>query len=90
MSFDHVMESRVMQVGIPSKEQEKKEKLLKEVTIKIGLKQKEDKERIVVEALLDSRAKRLVISSEFVRKNKFRKKKLERPIYEEYRWYFQS
>jgi len=34
-----------------------------------------------VEASLDSRATGLVISSEFARKNKFKKKKLERPIY---------
>ena len=31
--------------------------------------------------LLDSRVTRLVISSEFVRKYKFKKKKLDRPIY---------
>ena len=34
-----------------------------------------------MEASLDSRATGLVISSEFARKNKFKKKKLERPIY---------
>ena len=34
-----------------------------------------------MEASLDSRATDLVISSEFARKNKFKKKKLERPIY---------
>ena len=35
----------------------------------------------IVEALLDSRAIELVMSLEFVRKNKFKKKKLERSIY---------
>jgi len=35
----------------------------------------------VVEALLDSSATVLVMSSEFTRKNKFKKKKLDRPIY---------
>jgi len=45
------------------------------------LKQKKDEEGIVVKALLDSRAIGLVISEEFVRKHKFRKTKLERPIY---------
>ena len=34
-----------------------------------------------MEALLDNNITGLVISSEFVRKNKFRKKKLNRPIY---------
>ena len=34
-----------------------------------------------MEASLDSRATGLVISLEFARKNKFKKKKLERPIY---------
>jgi len=51
------------------------------VTVKIGLKQEEDKERIVTEALLDSRATGLVMSKEFVRKHKFRRMKLERPTY---------
>jgi len=34
-----------------------------------------------VEALLDSSATVLVISLEFMKKNKFKKKRLERPIY---------
>ena len=34
-----------------------------------------------MKALLDSGATGLVISSKFVRKNKFRKKKLDRPMY---------
>jgi len=45
------------------------------------LKQKKYKEEIVVEALLDSGMTELVISLEFARKNKFKKKKLDRPIY---------
>ena len=49
--------------------------------VKIGLKQKDDKEEIVVEVLLDSRVTGLVTSLEFTRKNKFRKKKLNRLIY---------
>jgi len=49
--------------------------------VKIGLKQKDNEEGIVVEVLLYSGMTELVISSEFARKNKFRKKKLERPIY---------
>ena len=45
------------------------------------MKQKEEEEGIVVEALLDSRATGLVMSEEFVRKHKFKRTKLERPIY---------
>ena len=59
----------------------RKEKLLREVTVKIGLNQEKDEEGIVAEALLNSGAIGLVISSEFARKNKFRKKKLDRLIY---------
>jgi len=57
------------------------------VIVKIGLKQEDDKERIIVKALLNSRATGLVMSLEFARKNKFKKKKLERSIYEKYRQY---
>jgi len=51
------------------------------VTIKIVLKQEEDEEEIVVEMLLDNSATELIISLEFVRKNRFKKKRLERLIY---------
>jgi len=70
-----------MQVEIPSKEEKKKEKLLREVMVKIGLKQEDDKDGITMETLLDSGATGLVMSLEFTKKNKFKKKKLERPIY---------
>jgi len=60
---------------------EKKEKLLREVTVKIILKQEEDEEGIVVEVLSDSGVTGLVMSSEFARKNKFRKKELDKLIY---------
>jgi len=49
--------------------------------MKIRLKQKDDDEGIVVKALLNSGVTGLVMSSEFVRKNKFKKKKLDRLIY---------
>ena len=49
--------------------------------MKIRLKQKDNEKGIVVEMLLDSRMTELVISLEFARKNKFRKKKLDRLIY---------
>ena len=60
---------------------EKKEKYLKEVTVKIGLKQEEEEEEIVTEALLDSGVTGLVMSEEFAKKHKFRRTKLERPVY---------
>ena len=61
--------------------EEKKEKYLREITVKIGLKQKEEEEGIVVDALLDSGATGLVMSEEFARKHRFRRTKLERLIY---------
>ena len=76
-----VLMGRVMQVEISNKEKEKKEKLLREVIVKIGLKQKDKDDRITVEVLLNSRVTRLVVSLEFARKNKFKKKKLNRLIY---------
>jgi len=48
--------------------------------VKIELKQK-DKKGIIVEALLDSGVTELVVSLKFVRKHKFKKKKLDRLIY---------
>jgi len=60
---------------------EKKEKLLREVTVKIGLKQEEEEEGIVTEALLDSGATGLVMSEEFARRHKFKRIRLERPVY---------
>jgi len=60
---------------------EKKEKLLREVTVKIGLKQEEEEEGVVTEALLDSGATVLVMSEEFARRHKFRRTKLERLVY---------
>jgi len=65
--------------GVEKKE--KKEKLLREVTVKIGLKQEEEKERVVTEALLDSGTTGLVMSEEFARKHKFKRTKLEIPVY---------
>jgi len=53
---------------------------LREVTVKIGLKRVNTQEGITVEALLDSGATGLVISSEFTKKQGFKLKKLERPM----------
>ena len=49
--------------------------------MKIGLKQEEEEEGIVMKALLDSEATGLVMSEEFARRHKFKRTKLERPVY---------
>jgi len=53
-------------------------KMLREVTVKIGLERIDTQKGIIVEALLDSRATGLVMSSEFAKKQGFKLKKLER------------
>jgi len=64
----------VIKTEISIIEKEKKEKLLREVIVKIGLKQEDDEDGITMKVLLDSRVTGLVMSSEFARKNKFKKK----------------
>jgi len=56
------------------------EKTLREMTVKIGLERIDTQKRITVEALLDSGATGLVMSSEFARKQGFKLKKLKRPM----------
>ena len=60
---------------------EKNEKLLREVMVKIRLKQEEEEEEVVTEVLLDSSATGMVMSKEFARRHKFRRMKLERLVY---------
>ena len=55
-------------------------RMLREITVKIGLERIDTQEEITVEALLDSGATGLVMSSEFARKQGFKLKKLERPM----------
>ena len=55
-------------------------KTLREVTVKIGLERIDMQKGITVEALLDSRATGLVMSSEFAKKQGFKLKRLERPM----------
>ena len=55
-------------------------KLLRKVTVKIRLERIDIQEGIMVEALFDSGATELVMSSEFARKQYFKLKKLERLI----------
>jgi len=54
---------------------------LREITIKIGLEKIDTQEGVTVKALLDSGATGLVISLEFARKQEFKLKKIDRPIY---------
>jgi len=82
-----------MKVGVPNSERikrkEKKEievrkvkeeELLREIMVKIGLERIDIQKGIMVEALLNSEATRLVMSSKFARKQGFKLKKIERPI----------
>jgi len=55
--------------------------MLREVMVTIGLKRIDTQKRVIVEVLLDSRVIRLVMSSEFARKQEIMLKKIERPIY---------
>ena len=57
------------------------EELLREVIVKIRLKRIDIQEEVIVEALLDSGVMGLVMSSEFMRKQGFKLKKIENPIY---------
>ena len=70
-----------------SKPEEKEEKVrkaegktLREVTVKIGLERIDTQEGVIVEALLDSGAMGLVMSSEFAKKQGFKLKKLKRSM----------
>jgi len=54
---------------------------LREVTVKIGLERIDTQEGIMVETLLDSGVTGLVMSLEFARKQGFKLKKLDRPMY---------
>ena len=51
------------------------------MTVKIRLEKIDIQEGVTVEAVLDSRATGLVMSSEFARKQGFKLKKLERPMH---------
>ena len=64
--------------GIKKEVRKMETKTLREVMVKIGLERIDIQEGITVEALLDSGATRLVMSSEFARKQGFKLKKLER------------
>jgi len=57
------------------------EGLLRKVTVKIGLDRIDMQKGITVEVLLNSKVIDLVMSLEFVRRKRFKLKKIERPIY---------
>ena len=58
-----------------------KRDLMRKVTVKIGLERIDMQEGITVKALLDSGATGLVMGSEFARKQGFKLKRLDKPIY---------
>jgi len=55
--------------------------ILQEVIVKIGLERINTQKGVIVEVLLDSGAIGLVISLETARKQRFKLKKIKRPIY---------
>ena len=55
--------------------------MLREVIVKIGLGRINTQEDVTVEALLDSGATELIMSSEFAKKQGLKLKKIERSIY---------
>ena len=55
--------------------------LLREITVKIGLEKIDIQEGITVEAVLDSGTTVLVMSLEITKKQGFKLKRIERPIY---------
>ena len=54
---------------------------MREVIVKIELERIDTQEEVTVEVLLDSGVIELVISLEFVRKQRFKLKKIKKPIY---------
>jgi len=55
--------------------------VLREITVKIGLERIDIQEGITMEALLDNRTTKLVMSLEFAKKQGFKLKKINKPIY---------
>ena len=73
----------IINTDIPALEEKvrkTKRRTLREVMVKIGLEKIDTQEGVTVEALLDSGVTRLVMSSEFAKKQNFKLKKLERLI----------
>jgi len=55
--------------------------VLREITVKIGLERIDIQEGITMEVLLDNRTTKLVMSLEFAKKQGFKLKKINKPIY---------
>ena len=80
-----------MEVGTSNSEGTKKKEVevrkakegesLRKITVKIGLERMDTQKGVTVEALLDSGVTGLVMSLEFARKQGFKLKKIEKPIY---------
>ena len=61
--------------------------MLREVIVKIGLERIDMQEEVTIEVLLDNRMTELVMSSEFAKKQEFKLKNIEKPIYvKKYEW----
>ena len=58
-----------------------KRNIIREVTVKIGLEKINTQEGMILEALLNSETTGLVMSSEFTKRQEFKLKKIENPIY---------
>jgi len=57
------------------------EDMLRKVTVKIGLERIDMQKEVTVEVLLNNGTMWLVMSLKFTRKQRFKLKKIERPIY---------
>jgi len=55
--------------------------MLREIMVKISLERIDMQKEVIVEALLDSSTIELVMSSKFTGKQRFKLKKIERPVY---------
>ena len=62
--------------------------MLREFTVKIGLEKIDMQERVTVKVLLNSSVTGSVMSSNFAKKQEFKLKKIERPIYMRNRWFY--
>jgi len=62
--------------------------MLREFTVKIGLEKIDMQERVTVKVLLNSGVTGSVMSSNFAKKQEFKLKKIERPIYMRNRWFY--
>jgi len=74
-------EERKKKEGSVEVRKTERKKLLRKVMVKNGLERIDTQKRIIVETLLDNYATRLVMSLEFAKKQRFKLKKIKKPIY---------